>query len=102
MFNSSKVKVNSNIIASRNISFNNSLINSDSGKVIAICSENGNISINTSSCNLNGLIYAPNGTVTINCSSFDFKGSIIAKKIVIKGSKNNISSDSKITEILEY
>ena len=43
---------------------------------VVIASENGDITIQATNVNGNGLIYAPNGTVTINVCDFDYKGSI--------------------------
>jgi|GEM_PF-2782741 len=91
-FNSSNLRLNGYVIAKNDISFNTSKITSDNSKGIVICSEGGNIRINSSTVEINGIIYAPKGTVTINCASFILKGRIIADKIIIRGSKQKIIS----------
>lgn len=90
--NCSLSNVNDCIVASNDIVFNTAKVLGNKNKDIIICSENGNITINCSYAEINGILYAPKGTVTINCADLQLKGKIIADKIVIRGSRQNIVS----------
>lgn len=81
------------IVAAENVSFNTSSCSNASEERIVICSEHGNITLNGSNYKINGLIYAPRGTVTINSASFTLNGRIVADRIIIRGSKINITNN---------
>lgn len=68
------VNISSNIIAFDDIIFNGEVENSSDS---LICSETGNITIDTSNVNLNGLIYAPEGCVNITAQNLNLNNIII-------------------------
>ena len=51
-------------------------------------SQYGDISIDATNFNFNGVIYAPNGKVTVNALNQNITGTIIAKEIEITGDSN--------------
>ena len=54
-----------------------------------LCSEKGDIKIQATAFEGEGLIYAPEGTVTINVSKFDYIGSVVAKRVIIQAGYYN-------------
>ena len=75
------VNISSSITVLDNIIFNGEVENSSNS---IICSETGNITIDTTNVNLNGLIYAPNGCVNISAQNLCLNNIIvIADSIVI-------------------
>lgn len=79
-----RVNIFADLVSNGDISFNANVMTLGYKDPVVIASENGDITIQATNVNGNGLIYAPNGTVTINVCDFDYKGSIIAKKINIQ------------------
>lgn len=63
--------------------------------------ENGNITINVTDCNLNGILYAPNGSVTINANTINFTGIIIAKDITINSNTVYLYESEKSYELYD-
>jgi len=86
------------VVANKNIKINTSLIRTNKDKPLVLVSEKGNININSSMDDFNGIIYAPNGTVEINSTSFNFSGKIIAKKIIINSSNTNITDNNEYAD----
>ena len=72
------------IIADGNITYNVNDFKS-SGRVV-LYSRNGNITINGSNIDVNGILYAPNGTVSFNSNISNINGRIFADKINFSGS----------------
>lgn len=70
------------IVSEENINIGTSKI---TGKNMILCSKNGNISINASDIELQGIIYAPNGKVSINGDRVLLDGIIIADTVEIFG-----------------
>ncbi|WP_237266844.1 putative Ig domain-containing protein [Thermoclostridium stercorarium] len=64
--NCESLDISAGIFTTGGISLNVSRLKGIEGGKIVICSEKGNIEINASKFELNGLIYAPKGTVVIN------------------------------------
>ncbi|MEY8327994.1 hypothetical protein AALB81_01475 [Lachnospiraceae bacterium 48-33] len=60
------------------------------GKTAVLCSKNGNIYINASDMNFEGIIYSPNGKVVFHGNNFDFNGVIIAESIELSGENINM------------
>ncbi len=89
------------IVANGNVSFNLNSIRSTSEKGIVICSSGGDISINASSADLKGIVYAPNGTVYINAGAFKLAGRIIAKRIVVNCSDFDVTSSQSDLDLLD-
>ena len=54
----------------------------------------GDIQINTSGAQIDGILYAPNGFIQINVSNITINGRIIAKKVQINGSNIKITSST--------
>jgi len=88
------------IIAENDIEINTSLIRTNKDKPFILVSENGNININSSMDDFNGIIYAPNGTVKIHSTNFSLNGKIIAKNIIFESSSVNVTDDPALTEWL--
>ncbi|QEH67729.1 RHS repeat-associated core domain-containing protein [Cellulosilyticum sp. WCF-2] len=88
-------KGNCTIIAKGNINYN---VMSFSGEgSVCLYSEEGNITINGSQIQVNGLLYAPNGKVTINTYDTTLRGAIYADDILLNGSVLNVTkSDENI------
>lgn len=99
-FDTSNFNGTSYIVADKNITFNVSSFNKDQNEQLMLCSGNGDITINCSRTNLNGIIYAPNGTVTLNTSSLILKGKIIAKKIIFKGSTLSVTNNDDVLDMM--
>jgi len=53
---------------------------------ICFYSTNGDITLNGSNYNLNGVLYAPNGKITINGSNVTINGSVVGNEVRINGS----------------
>ena len=66
----------------------NTLVSSSSS--VCVYSKTGNISINGSNIEVNGVLYAPNGTINIAGSNITIKGRVIAKSVSINGSSISI------------
>ncbi|SHJ73597.1 von Willebrand factor type A domain-containing protein [Clostridium cavendishii DSM 21758] len=90
----SSLNIKSYIMADKDINIKATSLNQDVSEKLVICSTNGNININTTKANFNGIIYAPKGTVTINSSNFNLNGRIIADKIIYRGSLLNVTSNN--------
>ena len=82
------VEMDGSLVSEHDISINAGqvCIGKDCEKQRILCSRKGNITINTTDLNVNGIIYAPEGTVTIQTCNTKIKGTIIAKRIQLQGS----------------
>lgn len=78
------VKIGASLLSRGSINLNANTINCGTEEKVVLCSETGDISIQTTTFSGNGLIYAPNGTVTINVCDFRYTGTIVAKKIKLQ------------------
>lgn len=86
------------IIADGDITYNvNDFIST--GRVV-LYSRNGNIKINGTNINMNGIIYAPNGTVSFNSNIANINGRIFADKINFSGSIFNVTGSDSDWELL--
>ena len=86
------------IIADGNITYNVNDFKS-SGRVV-LYSKNGNITINGSNIDVNGILYAPNGTVSFNSNISNINGRIFADKINFSGSVFNVNGSDSDWELL--
>lgn len=86
------------IIADGNITYNVNDFKS-SGRVV-LYSRNGNITINGSNIDVNGILYAPNGTVSFNSNISNINGRIFADKINFSGSVFNVNGSDSDWELL--
>ena len=82
------------ILATGNITFNGSNLKSSSEDAVCFYSKNGNITINGSSIELDGLVYAPNGSIAMNGSNQIINGRVIGKTLTFNGSNINFNSGS--------
>ncbi len=80
------------LLAKNSIQLNGSMLASSSGSSVCIYSKTGDIQINGSSIEVDGILYAPNGMVQINGSSITVKGRIIAKTVSLNGSDIKVIS----------
>ena len=86
------------IIADGDITYNvNDFIST--GRVV-LYSRNGNITINGTNIDMNGIMYAPNGTVAFNSNIANINGRIFADKINFSGSIFNVTSSDSDWELL--
>ena len=86
------------IIADGDITYNvNDFISA--GRVV-LYSKNGNITINGTNIDMNGIMYAPNGTVAFNSNIANINGRIFADKINFSGSIFNVTSSDSDWELL--
>ena len=86
------------IIADGDITYNvNDFIST--GRVVLYC-RNGNITINGTNIDMNGIMYAPNGTVAFNSNIANINGRIFADMINFSGSIFNVTSSDSDWELL--
>jgi Flp pilus assembly protein TadG len=99
--NGSSFTATGTVMADGNITINGSGMASGNSQV-CFYSKNGNIYINGSSYNLNGVLYAPNGSIFINGSSITINGSVVGKQVSINGSSFRVDrTDYQITSLPE-
>jgi len=94
--NGARFSGNGCILAERDVIFNGSNLNQTSGDAVCIYSKTGNIIINGSGAEFDGIVYAPNGSVIFNGSNQTIHGRVVAKSITINGS--NLSVIGGMTE----
>lgn len=88
---STNVNILNHLVSKDTISLNaNSVVIGQDENCILAC-EDGDININATYLDVNGVIYAPNGTVTLNINECNMNGMIIAKKIVLNGTTYNFN-----------
>lgn len=83
------------IVSQGNITYNVDTLNADeeiTGKIL-LYSEEGNITINGTEIEINGILYAPQGRVSINAYNTTINGRIVADKFSYSGSILNVISD---------
>ncbi len=83
------VTLAASLVSGDKVSFNANTITCGTDSPVVLGSQNGDIHIQSTKLNGQGLIYAPKGTVTINVSEFNYTGTIIAKRIVIQAGYYN-------------
>jgi len=93
------------IVASGNITYNVDTFSSNmeddeiSGRIL-LYSEEGNITINGTQIEVNGILYAPNGRVSINAYDTELNGRIVADKFSYSGSILNVTADPSDLELV--
>ena len=98
--NSSSFTGNGIVVASGNITINTSNLANLSDSDVCFYSKNGNININASGVDLNGIVYAPKGKIAINCSSVTVHGRVIGNEVTSYASTINIiSSDDDLDSL---
>ena len=78
------------LYAKNNIIYNVGSAVSTEDKSLLLCAKEGNIILNGSAFEINGVLYAPNGCVTINANEVTINGRIIAEKVCLNGTYFNI------------
>lgn len=87
------VKIGASLLSKDSIRLNANNISCGTEEKVVLCSETGDISIQTTTFSGNGLICAPNGTVTINVCDFHYTGTIIAKRIKLQMTTCHINQE---------
>jgi Flp pilus assembly protein TadG len=80
------------VLATGSITFNGSNLNASTTDAVCFYSKNGNITINGSSAEFDGILYAPNGSITMNGSDQTVHGRVIGNTVTINGSSLTIQS----------
>ncbi len=100
--NGSHFSGNGCILVTGNITFNGSNLRNSTDDAVAFYSKNGIISINGSSAELNGIVYAPNGRIIFNGSGQTVYGRVIGDKVTFNGSNITIIGGSNDYTSLPY
>lgn len=94
------------IVANGNITYNVDTLTSNNeedeqtGRIL-LYSEEGNITINGTQIEINGILYAPNGRVSINAYNTTINGRIVADRFSYSGSILNVTADISDLELVE-
>lgn len=90
------------IVAKNDIVYNIDTIeiNENCNGRILLYSEEGDIIINGSQININGIMYAPTGCVSINANETTLNGRIVANEFVYNGSILNVYADDSDLELV--
>lgn len=100
--NGSHFTGNGCILVTGNITFNGSNLTNSIDDAVAFYSKDGNITINGSSAELTGIVYAPNGKILLNGSNQQIHGRVIGDKVTFNGSKINITGRTNDFTSLPY
>lgn len=82
------------MMATGNIQFNGSCIENSASTSVCVYSENGNIQINGSNIQIDGVLYAPNGYIQVNGANIVINGRVIANQVQLNGSSIQVISGS--------
>lgn len=82
------------ILATGDITFNGSSLKNASSDSFCFYSRDGNIRVNGSNCELDGILYAPNGSITMNGSNQTIHGRVIGDEVIFHGSNTQIIAGS--------
>lgn len=98
--NGSKFTGTGFLFATGSITFNGSSMKMSSGDSVCVYSKNGDIRINGSSAEVDGVLYAPAGSIMMNGSSQIVRGRIIGNTTMINGSNIQIIGSSSDLDCL--
>ena len=90
------------IVAKGNITYNVDSLNANEefeGRVL-LYSEEGNITLNGTKIEINGMLYAPQGRVSINAYDTTINGRIVAEKFSYNGSILNVTADTSDLQLI--
>lgn len=87
------------IIATGDITFNVSELYG-SGRLL-LYSETGDITINGSQIEINGIMYAPNGVIRINASDTTINGRVVSDSICFRGAYFNVHASPEDMDLVE-
>ena len=79
------LKINADLACQGNISLNTNTLSAGETEPVVVMSQKGDITVNCTDFQFNGLLYAPEGTVSINVNQCRLAGTIIAKEIKLRG-----------------
>ncbi len=79
------LKINASLASQGDISLNTNTLSAGETEPVVVMSEKGDITVNCTSFQFNGLLYAPEGTVSLNVSQCKLAGTITAKEIKLSG-----------------
>ena len=79
------LKINADLACQGNISLNTNTLSAGETEPVVVMSQKGDITVNCTDFQFNGLLYAPEGTVSINVNQCRLAGTIIAKEIKLSG-----------------
>lgn len=85
------IKIEAGLVSNGTIKLNANTVSCGTQQKTVLCSEQGDICIQATQFEGNGLIYAPNGTVVINVNELNYTGTIIAKNIKLQMTYCNIN-----------
>ena len=91
------------IVAHGDITYNVNSLNTGeeaTGRIL-LYSEEGNITINGTQIEVNGILYAPNGRVSINAYNTTLNGRIVADKFSYNGSILNVTADPTDLQLVQ-
>ena len=88
------------VLAQEDINFNINNLKNISDTKVCYYSKEGNIVINASNVELNGIFYAPNGKIILNGYDIKINGRIIANEVVLNASLINITASSSDFECI--
>ena len=100
-FNDSTFSGNCFVIANNNINYNVYQLNKNTDNKLVLYSENGNIIINGSELEINGILYAPKGNIIFNVNNLKINGRVIADNVQFNGSQINITGSDSDWDILK-
>ena len=80
------------VLATGDITFNGSNLNQSTSDAVCFYSKTGNIIVNGSNIELDGILYAPNGCITLNGSYQTVNGRVIGNTVLLNGSYLRIQS----------
>lgn len=92
--NGSSFKGNGCILTTGDINFNGSSLMQTTSDSVCFYTQSGNININCSNMEIDGIMYAPNGTITINGSNEVIHGRVIANAVAVNTSSIKIIGSS--------
>lgn len=99
-FDTTNVNGKGYVLAQEDINFNINNLKNISDTKVCYYSKEGNIVINASNVELNGIFYAPNGKIILNGYDIKINGRIIANEIILNASLINITASSSDFECI--
>ncbi|MGN0144930.1 MAG: cell adhesion protein [Clostridium sp.] len=100
-FGDTSLSGNCYIIAKNDIKYDINTLNKNNNNKIVLYSENGDIVINGSDIEINGLLYAPHGNIIFNVNNLTVNGRIIADNVKFNGSQINVTGSDEDWDILK-
>ncbi|MGN0145265.1 MAG: hypothetical protein ACI398_09785 [Clostridium sp.] len=99
-FGDSTFSGNCFIIADDNINYNIYQLNKNTDNKLVLYSKNGDIIINGSELEINGILYAPKGNIIFNVNNLKINGRVIADGVQFNGSQVSVTGSDSDWDIL--